>query len=176
MEELKTAEAWAYYLSDELQLDPAGQETLIYDLENDNAEDWVPILEDENIDSYTIGDFCKFFKLDINTIYTVELSFNGYIGANVEMEIEAPYGSTENEISDILNNNYEDELSDFLVVEEVLGDDIDDRYMVTISFDGQSGTETDYAATGEDEDEAAYEATQEALNDIELVSFIYKRD
>lgn len=180
MEELKTAEAWAYYLSDELQLDPPAQETLIYDLRNGNAEDWIEILEDEEIDSFTIGDFCNFFKLNIPTIYTVELSFNENTLDTAEIDIEADYGISEEDIENLLYSKYEDKLTDLLILEDIDGDtEIDENgeswYLVNISLNDIPDTITEYVVKGADEDDAIYEAMQEAIKDISLVAYIYKR-
>lgn len=180
MDKLRSAEAWAYYLADELQLDPAAQETLIYDLENGNAEDWIEILEEEEIDSFTIGDFCNFFKLNIPTMYTVELSFNQNTLDTTELDIEANYGASEQDIDNLLHSKYEDNLTDLLILEDIDSDtEIDENgeswYSVNISLNDIPDTITEYVVKGADEDDAIYEAMQEAIKDISLVAYVYKR-
>ena len=175
MKELNSPELWGYYLSDLLGLNKEGQNSLISDLSSGKANEWGEVLEEEDVDPNIICDFCRFFKVKADALYTLELPFNGYVGATETLEIEAPYGSTEEELLDILRSDYESELDDFLKESEIVSLD-DDEWQVTFNFGGYIGYDATYEVYGEDEDDAVYNAFREALWDISIDSFEVNKD
>lgn len=101
--------------------------------------------------------------------YELELGFAGIIGASETFVILAPAGSTEEELKDILFEEYEWDLKDLLSLEDSIYLD-DDEWEITLNFNGYIGCEETYTVAGDDEDDAVEHALNEALWDFTIES------
>lgn len=169
MERLKSAEAWAYYLSDLLDLDLDEYEDLLSDLNSDKAVDWLNVLYDEDVKRDIIIDFCEFFNIT-SIPYELDISFNGYIDSTIKLEIDGPYDADVEFLKHILFNDFSDELLDELELESIesIGSD---KWRVTFTFGGYPDATAFYDVYAEDEYEAEEIAKDNSLNDFDILSF-----
>ena len=100
--------------------------------------------------------------------YKVELTFAGYRGGSVDVEVDAPQGLDEDTI---LTQVFEDiDIYDLLEVSSV-EDEGDGEFAVTLNFGGYLGYDSTYYVDADDEDEAIDFAMEEAKDDISVESF-----
>lgn len=110
------------------------------------------------------------YKVEQNPIvtYKVELTFAGYRGGSVDVEVDAPQGVDEDTI---LTQVFEDiDIYDLLEVSSV-EDEGDGEFAVTLNFGGYLGYDSTYYVDADDEDEAIDFAMEEAKDDISVESF-----
>jgi hypothetical protein len=100
----------------------------------------------------------------------VELGFAGYRGAFEEFEVDARAGASEEDLLEIIHNDYYDYIYDLLSVESI-EDNEDGSYDVTISFAGYIGVDEIYTVDADDADEAESCALDEAIWDFNIEYF-----
>jgi len=103
--------------------------------------------------------------------YKVEVGFAGYIDTLEEIEIDAPVGSDETDLEEIILND-NDLIMSLLEIDE---DDIvelgDDGYEITVNFAGYIGVDEVYTIYAESIDDAIEEAYEAAKSDLTIESF-----
>lgn len=100
--------------------------------------------------------------------YNVTVGFCGFIGCDTQLVIDARADIDAEEILYIVQEDYADDL---LSAEVVDSDPEEDMYEVEVTFGGQIGTSEIYSEWASDEDEAIYQALEEAKDDLEIIEF-----
>lgn len=99
--------------------------------------------------------------------YDVTVSFGGYVGATEDIVVYAKESATEEDIRDIVIDEFRDELLEGEVVEF----DGEDGYTVEVSFAGYVGVSEEYEVYAEDEAEAIQLAIEDAAWSLTVDSF-----
>ena len=107
--------------------------------------------------------------------YSVEIGFAGIIGASEFLEVRAPAVNDADSLHDYIIQHCESDLMDLLEHEEseYLGDD---EWEITLNFNGYLGCSETYETWGfgpEDEEDAIYQAMEEAVFDFSVESYEY---
>lgn len=103
--------------------------------------------------------------------YRVEVGFHGYIGASEEIEIYAPADATEDELLSIIQD-INGEAGMLLEIDE--GDIVflgDGEWGITVGFAGYMGVEETYTVYADSVDDAVDQAYDEAIWDLEIISY-----
>lgn len=100
--------------------------------------------------------------------YDVTVSFGGYVGATEDIVVYAKEGATEEDIMDVVIDEFRDELLEGEVIEF----DGEDRYVVEVTFCGFIGVSDEYEEYADDEDDAIEQAVYDATWDLHIDSFL----
>lgn len=103
--------------------------------------------------------------------YKVEVGFAGYTDVLEEIDIDAPVGSDEDYLEDIIQNDS----NIYLSLLEVYDSDIielgDDGYEITVNFAGYMGADAVYTVYADSVEEAIEQAIEEARFDLSVESY-----
>ena len=99
--------------------------------------------------------------------YDVTVSFGGYVGAVEDIVVYAKEGATEEDIMDVVIDEFRDELLEGEVIEF----DGEDEYVVEVTFGGYIGVSEEYTEYADDEDDAIEQAVYEATWELAIESF-----
>lgn len=103
-----------------------------------------------------------------DTEYSVTIEFCGYIGSDKNLYIDARKDADREELLYIVREDYADNLLDGEVIDS---DEDEGYYEVEVTFGGQIGTSETYSVYADNENEAIYDAIEEAKYDIDVVDF-----
>lgn len=103
--------------------------------------------------------------------YNVVVTFGGAVGAEEEILVYAKAGIDEDELLDVVRDEYRDELLFAEVVEQD-----EDLYRVDVNFTGYIGVSEEYELYADDEDGAIEGALNEAIWELNIDSFEVAED